>query len=144
MDNQHLNQPDDTESMKEAVKDLKLLYVDDNKSLTSLFLILGEEYGFQAFVSNSVEEGVATALKELPDVILSDIKMPGGNGFELIGELKAHEATQNIPLIGCSVTYGSSGEDWLMFGGNKFVNDKPYSLEVLQRILKGVIDRLNN
>jgi CheY-like chemotaxis protein len=38
-------------------------------------------------------------LPEMPDVILSDLNMPGKNGFEILGDLKSDQTTFAIPVI---------------------------------------------
>ena len=43
--------------------DMKILYIDDNTSLTKLFLCLGKEYGFSAMVAHSIKEGYQMILK---------------------------------------------------------------------------------
>ena len=129
----------------EALKKLKILFVDDNVSMTKLFSLLGIEYGFVALVANSVKDGVKMAAKELPDVVLTDVRMPDGGGYELIGSLKALPATKNIPVVGCSVTYQEEiRDDWVRFGGAKFYNDKPCTLENLNAILEGVVHKLQD
>ncbi|MBN2145258.1 MAG: response regulator, partial [Candidatus Aureabacteria bacterium] len=87
----------------------KILYIDDNKSLTKLFFCLGEEYHFQALISNSLTEGLEIAIKEKPDVILIDIHMCDGTGLQYTAKLKTLKETAHIPVIGCSVTYFEDG-----------------------------------
>lgn len=123
-------------------KRLKILFVDDNPSMTKLFAILGDEYQFDAFTANSLKEAVELTRRVLPDVVLTDVRMPEGGGYQLIGELLAIEETKHIPVVGCSVTYHDVEKEWKFFGGTKFVNDKPSTLETLNQILDGVVTKL--
>jgi CheY-like chemotaxis protein len=121
----------------------KILFVDDNKSLTKLFKCLGEEYHFEAYTADNVTEGKDSALKIEPDVIITDIHLPDGDGFKLAAALKTNPKTRNIPIIAASVTYADIGERFFLFGGSKFINDKPTTIEKLNMILEGVLPKLS-
>jgi CheY-like chemotaxis protein len=125
--------------------DMKILYIDDNTSLTKLFLCLGKEYGFSAMVAHSIKEGYQMILKTRPDVIITDIYMPDGDGFSLTAQIKTDPDPDinSIPVIACSVTYAIQGKKIFLLGGTKFINDKPYSIDKLNEILEGVVPRLN-
>jgi len=43
---------------------VKILFIDDNESMLKLFQCMGEEHGFLAFTTKSIEESVDIALKE--------------------------------------------------------------------------------
>ncbi len=51
------------------------------------------------FTAQSGKEGLTTARDEQPDTIITDIKMPEMDGYELCRRLKADEATENIPIM---------------------------------------------
>lgn len=79
----------------------KILAIDDNPSLLILIQanITHRIPGCTVITAKSGEEGVALAKKELPEVILLDIVMPGMNGFEVCQELKNDNLTKNIPIL---------------------------------------------
>jgi len=75
-----------------------LLVVDDNPDLRSFIVaVLSELY--QCIAAANGREGVAVALREIPDLIVSDIMMPEMDGFELSRTLKEDERTCHIPII---------------------------------------------
>jgi len=45
------------------------------------------------------EEGLTKATREMPDLILLDIKMPGLNGFQVLERLKIDKSTSHIPVV---------------------------------------------
>ena len=57
------------------------------------------QYTYEVITASSGNEGIETALNELPDIILLDVEMPGMNGYEVCDKLKYHDATENIPVI---------------------------------------------
>ncbi|TVR77993.1 MAG: hybrid sensor histidine kinase/response regulator [Saprospirales bacterium] len=75
-----------------------LLIVEDNPNL-SQFLADTLKERFNLMLTGDGESGLELALKEVPDIIISDVKMPGMNGFELCGRLKEDVRTSHIPVI---------------------------------------------
>jgi two-component system, NtrC family, nitrogen regulation response regulator NtrX len=75
----------------------KILVVDDEVSiLESLRGILQDE-GYRVSVASSGEQALEEVLKDLPDLVLLDIWLPGMNGLDVLGELKKTFA--NLPVI---------------------------------------------
>jgi len=75
-----------------------ILVIDDAPMiLRALGDILKTDYN--VLIAKSGEQGIASAKKNMPDIILLDVMMPGMTGFEVIEALKADETTQNIPVI---------------------------------------------
>lgn len=77
----------------------KILIIDDdpvNQLLISQFLA---DSNYSVLVAENGETGLAFAGHLQPDIILLDINMPGIDGFEVCRELKAADATKDIPVI---------------------------------------------
>lgn len=88
-----------TEAVMEAQgQALSLLVVEDNRDLR-IFIVncFSKDYSVQN-VANG-EEGLRLAIETIPDLIISDIMMPGLNGVDLCGQLKTDERTSHIPII---------------------------------------------
>ena len=118
----------------------KILYIDDNKSLTKLFKMLAEEKYYIPIIAHDYISGYEIAIETSPDVILMDIHMQKGlSGFDLTAQFKTDPRLSSIPIIGCSVSYKEDGKKLALLGGYKFINEKPTSLEKLNKILEGVL-----
>ena len=76
----------------------RILVVDDDKELCR-FLSAELADTYKVLTAFDGEQGMKTALKELPDLIVSDLKMPGMDGFELVKSLKKNNNTNHIPVI---------------------------------------------
>ncbi len=75
----------------------RILIVDDEASIRDMLAFFFHKRGFEAMTASSFTEGVAAAARFNPDLILSDIKMPDGNGLDLLRkELAAKYTFANI------------------------------------------------
>ena len=84
--------------MKE--EQLCVLVVDDEISILYLIkFVLEEETKWRVLLSSSGQEGLMQAQREVPDIILSDVRMPRMNGLEMIRQLRSQPTTQNIPVL---------------------------------------------
>lgn len=61
-------------------------------------LILGRK-GFEVLGANGGREGLSMVQRDLPDLVLLDLMMPDMDGWDVYQQMKADEATRNIPVI---------------------------------------------
>jgi len=79
-----------------------ILVVDDSPTERHVLVELLSQNGYQVITAENGEEGVEKAKKELPDLILMDVVMPGLNGYQATRTLTRDEATKHIPIIVCT------------------------------------------
>lgn len=93
----------DTPAPPEAARDSRaeprVLVVDDDAGVTKAIGIRLRYHGVKTLEASSGLEGYRVALKELPDVIVTDYKMPAGSGDHLMVRLAENPATRSIPVI---------------------------------------------
>jgi len=77
----------------------KILIIDDEQDLVKLVKEILELENFQVSSACDGEEGLRKANREIPDLILLDIKMPGVNGFQVLERLKTDKVTSHIPVV---------------------------------------------
>ncbi|MFY0663648.1 MAG: twitching motility response regulator PilH [Natronospirillum sp.] len=77
----------------------KILIVDDSPTETYAFRTMLEKHGHHVIAAENGADGVAMARKELPDIVLMDIVMPGLNGFQATRQLSKGDDTAHIPVI---------------------------------------------
>jgi two-component system, OmpR family, alkaline phosphatase synthesis response regulator PhoP len=118
-----------------------ILVIDDEKDLIELVSYnLGKE-GFAVRSASNGETGLASAMNDLPDLILVDLMMPGMDGLEVCRRLRADTRTSAIPLI--MLTAKSSESDrvvGLELGADDYVT-KPFSPRELAARVKAVLRR---
>lgn len=82
---------------------IRVLVVDDTRANLDLVRAAFDGRGWQFVTASDGEEGLALAVAQLPDVVVSDILMPTMDGFELVRRLR--EAGLDIPVIFYTATY---------------------------------------
>lgn len=77
----------------------KILVVDDNRTIKMLLEKRLSAEGYMVVTAGDGREGLAAAVREMPDLILSDVDMPVMDGGEMVSKLKASVKTSHIPVI---------------------------------------------
>ncbi|MBF0111883.1 MAG: response regulator [Desulfamplus sp.] len=85
----------------ENIKQEKILVIDDEKTTLKMFRLFLDIYGFDIHTAESGEEGLELFDREKPSIVLTDIKMPGMDGIEVLKEIKKRApATEVIVITG--------------------------------------------
>jgi CheY-like chemotaxis protein len=87
-----------------------------------------ERKGFETIIAVDGKEGVDKAESEHPDLILMDMSLPVLDGWEATRNLKANEATRNIPIIGLSAHAMSGDREKAIDAGCNDYDTKPVEL----------------
>ena len=77
----------------------KILIIDDTPANIDLLTDALERRGHEILAASGGEAGLKIAAKGRPDLILLDVVMPGRDGFAICRELKADDATREIPVL---------------------------------------------
>jgi DNA-binding response OmpR family regulator len=67
---------------------MKILIVDDNRSLAAVISYMLEQKGYEVSSAFNGLEGYSEYFQFHPDLVITDIQMPGENGFELINHIR--------------------------------------------------------
>lgn len=110
----------------------KILVVDDLETNRCILEEIIRDMGCRPVLAQSGEEALQLIGRERPHLILSDISMPGMDGYELCKVLKTDKKTKNIPLIFISA-YDNPKDivEGLTLGGADYIT-KPFIPEVVQ------------
>src|SRR4051812_18364543 len=77
----------------------KILLVEDDKSLREIYGVRLQAEGYEITSAGDGEEALAVAIKERPDLIVSDVMMPKISGFDMLDILRSTTETKNIKVI---------------------------------------------
>ncbi len=115
-----------------------LLIVEDHKEVR-MFLRSVWKNRYRVLEAENGKTGMEIAFETVPDLIISDIRMPICDGIELCDTLKADERTSHIPIILLTAGVGEEQElRGLQSGADDFVT-KPFRLPVLQTRVENLI-----
>ena len=76
-----------------------ILLIDDDQILLEMYEQKFKLAKFDVLTAINGNEGFKIATAKKPDCILTDLVMPGSDGFEFLSKLKRDERTKNIPFI---------------------------------------------
>jgi len=77
----------------------KILCIDDDPEISKILKLRLEPYGVDVLRAFNGMQGYWTAMDMKPDVIITDMSMPDGEGNYIMGRLKTRAATENVPVI---------------------------------------------
>ncbi len=77
----------------------KILVIDDEKPTLSMFQLFLKVYGYTVFTAENGEHGLKVFHKENPAIVITDIKMPGMDGLEVLKAIKAHSPQTEVIIM---------------------------------------------
>ncbi|MCX7942245.1 MAG: response regulator [Dictyoglomaceae bacterium] len=116
-----------------------ILIVEDSPTQAEYLRKILRDYGYSSFVALSGEEALELLKTKIPQVVISDIVMPGIDGYELCGKIKSDEKLKNIIVL--LLTVLSDPKDiirGLEVGADGFIT-KPFDTKYLISTLQFLI-----
>jgi anti-anti-sigma factor len=119
----------------------RILVIDDEKPTLSMFRLFLAAYGFDVITAENGEEGLSIFERERPSIVLTDIKMPGMDGLEVLERIKKMDPRAEVIII-----TGHGDMDIaiqaLNLNATDFIN-KPIQKDALDAALKRASERLS-
>lgn len=113
-----------------------ILYVEDNEFNLKIVRQLLSRTSYRLIEAVDGEQGVATALRELPDLILMDIQLPKLSGLDATRALRGDPKTAQVPII-VVTSFALSGDDKkAQDAGASAYLAKPYSPRELLAMIR--------
>lgn len=111
------------DALKAPAPGLVVLMVDDTEANLSFKLSLLEPAGYAVLTARGGDEALALARSQHVDLILADVVMAGGNGFELLGAVRADPALSSLPFVFLTATARDDGsrERGLALGADAYL-----------------------
>ena len=78
---------------------MKILVVDDEKPTLSMFKLFLTAYGYDVYIAEDGEKGLEIFKQIAPDIVFTDIKMPGMDGLEVLSRIKQTKIASQVIII---------------------------------------------
>jgi twitching motility two-component system response regulator PilG len=119
---------------------MKVLLVDDTRTLLSLIQVYLMGWEIEFVVAKDGTEGLLRAREHRPDLVISDVRMPGMDGFELCAAIRADPVLHETPLVLLtSLADDASRKKGKLVGATAFLT-KPVSVEELRRTVGRILE----
>jgi two-component system cell cycle response regulator DivK len=120
----------------------RILLVEDNEKNMKLARDLLAYNGHTVYEATTGEEAVATATKELPDLVLMDIQLPGIDGIEALRRIRADGKAARIPIVALTASVMANDRERFDKAGfdafiAKPIDVKKFNEQVMALIAKG-------
>jgi DNA-binding response OmpR family regulator len=113
-----------------------LLLVDDDRNFLRALRLVFEMDGYRVLTAHAGADAMALAAAERPGAIVTDLMMPGIDGFELCRRLKAEWGTRRIPIVMLTATFPLPARgDWPW----DVLLSKPVSAALLRRVVDSLV-----
>lgn len=121
-----------------------VLVIDDEKDLLELVRYNLEKEGYKIKTADNGESGLEAAAREMPDIVIVDLMLPGIDGLDVCRRLRADQRTARTPII--MLTAKSTETDrvvGLEMGADDYIA-KPFSPRELAARIKAVLRRVSS
>src|SRR5579864_693230 len=119
----------------------KILMIEDDPSILTQTLDLLQIQDFDVIGAKDGLIGLQRAREFLPDLIISDIRMPGLDGYEVLAELRKDPVTASIPFIFLTAQVDMANvRDGMAAGADDYVT-KPFGIFDLVAAISARFDR---
>jgi DNA-binding response OmpR family regulator len=120
----------------------KILIAEDERDIRELVSFSLQFGGFTVVQATNGAEAVEQAQKELPDLILMDVRMPKMTGYEACRQMKTIDAIREIPVVFLSAKGQESEiQTGLEVGAEEYIL-KPFAPDELVKQVQAVLDRV--
>ena len=111
-----------------------LIVEDKPDNLLTAKALIQEHY--EPLGASDGEEGLALAKKEVPDLILLDISLPGMDGFQVFDALRQDKATEAIPVVALTAKAMKGDREEILLHGFDGYLSKPVDAELLEETIR--------
>jgi CheY-like chemotaxis protein len=121
-----------------------ILVVEDDRAIANMLQTTLQLEGYTAAIARTGEEGLQAALREVPELILLDLMLPGIDGFEVLRRLRADPKSQHIPVIVLSARHDTAIK---VRAFDEHVDDyltKPWHVDELMARIRARLQRRSN
>jgi two-component system, cell cycle response regulator DivK len=116
-----------------------ILIVEDNDKNLKLVRDVLQVKGYKTLEAGTAEDGIKLAAEHKPDLILMDIHLPGMNGIDALGVLRADPTTAAIPVIAVTASVMQQDRKLITDAGFDGYVGKPINLKEFLDAVSGTL-----
>jgi CheY-like chemotaxis protein len=130
-------------AISKSSKSARVLIVEDDLDLAQVIQEVFERHGNKVFHAPTGREAIQSAERVSPNLIVLDLVLPEGDGFEVVAGLRHNRALRSVPLVVYTAKEIDEAErERLKLGETVFLTKGRISPEEFERLVIGLLDRL--
>jgi two-component system cell cycle response regulator DivK len=119
----------------------RILIIEDNEKNLKLVRDVLQVKGYATLEATTAEDGIRIAREEIPDLVLMDIQLPGMNGIDALGVLRADTSTAAIPVIAVTASVMQQDRKLITDAGFDGYVGKPINLKEFLDAVRTALER---
>jgi CheY-like chemotaxis protein len=123
----------------ELLMSRKILIVEDSCDLREMLGMVLTACGWNPILAESGRKALDKLEREMPSVILMDMRLPDINGFELAAILKKHPVYRHIPILAATGYFGRVARQGCLAAGCDDFISKPFAMAALETRLNDLV-----
>ena len=120
----------------------RLLVVDDEPNLLRAVAVTLRAEGYDVTTARSGAEALVRVAESLPDLIVSDVRMPGFDGFQLARQLRSSSRTELVPIVFLTAKDEVADRVAGFRSGVDAYLTKPFEPDELLAVVAGILSRV--
>lgn len=117
----------------------KILIIEKNECDRRLVRMTLSFDNYLLLEADDGERGLALALKENPDLIIMDVRLPGLNGLQVVGRLRATPGFEDTPIIAVTASAMKGDKEKILAAGYSAYLSKPIHIKTLENQVKKIL-----
>ena len=118
-----------------------ILIVEDNEKSRKLLRDVLTFKGYEIIEAETGEEGIQLAQERRPSLVLMDIRLPGIDGIEALGRLRAEPATRAIPVMAMTASVMTADRRKITDAGFDAYQSKPIKVKDFVAAVEQLLER---
>lgn len=119
----------------------KILIAEDEPDIRELVTFMLRFAGYEVVAASNGEDAVRTAAREIPDLVIMDVRMPRMTGYDACRLMKANPDLRHVPVVFLSAKGQESEiQSGLDAGAEEYIL-KPFSPAELTNRVRGILSR---
>lgn len=119
----------------------KVLYIEDNLDNMTLVKRVLEVEGYEVIEAKNGRDGLAKAVENLPDIVITDINLPDIDGYTVTESLKKGDKTAHIPVVAMTANVMKKDRENVIEAGCDGYISKPIDIDDLPGQIENYLKR---